>query len=80
MTKSELKRKVEETGSFYFSRENMKFAGDTMANFKIIRPRLVQTTRGERMAYELRRKNKTPRGYYWPEFFDTETFERLKKA
>ncbi len=32
-TKSDLKHHVTETGSHFFTRENMKFSGDTRANY-----------------------------------------------
>jgi hypothetical protein len=35
MSASELKYQVEKTGSNFFSRESMKFFGDTMANYGV---------------------------------------------
>lgn len=35
MTASQLKAKLDARGSKWFSRENMKFAGDTMRNFGV---------------------------------------------
>jgi hypothetical protein len=35
MTPSELKEHVDDTGSVYFHRNNMKFSGDTMSNYGV---------------------------------------------
>lgn len=35
MTPSELKYRLEQRGSKFFTRQNMKFAGDTMRNFAV---------------------------------------------
>lgn len=48
-------------GSKFFSRENMRVAGDTMANFGIKRHPCG--------VVELVRKHKTPKGFTDPHFF-----------
>ncbi len=35
MTPAELKRRVEATGSVFFSRSSMRFFGDTMRNYRV---------------------------------------------
>jgi len=70
MSPSELKRNYEiknPCGKF-FSRENMTFAGDTMANFGC---------RKEKGKYLLYRKNKTRKGFSGGFIFDAQTFKYL---
>lgn len=68
MTKSELKRNVEETGSLYFTRKTMKFFGDTMANFG------VRSYNSE--LWELYRKKPVNGNLRTSAYFDKVTFER----
>lgn len=71
ITPSELKYLVECTGSTYFSKENMKFAGDTMSNYGV---RVVAVDKAgwttPDMVYELYRKKPVKYGLQNSAFFD----------
>ena len=69
MTKSELKYRVIETGSFFFDRKSMQFFGDTMANYGV---------RSYNDAlWELYRKSPVKFGMRDSTYFDKVTFERV---
>ena len=70
MTPSELKYHVEATGSHYFSRETMKFFGDTMANYGAC-------DAGD--CWELFRRKPVKMGLKESAFFDKVTFKRVLK-
>ena len=81
MTPSQLKYEHERRfpGSIFFSPENMKFAGDTMRNFGVRKVRVEASYDGEVQvvdAWELYRKQPTPKGLSKSFFFDSATFER----
>ena len=79
MTPAELRRNVERTGSLFFTRNNMKFSGDTMANYGV-RSVTVHSRRfdsGYIDCWELRRKEKTRHGLSGSAFFDKRTFEKV---
>jgi len=81
MTPSELKRNVEETGSFFFSRKTMKFFGDTMKNYGVRQAVIMDTHNITKEVYELYRKKPVKMGRSESTFFDRKTFRRVfKKA
>lgn len=82
MTPAELKRKViaADPETFFFTRNNMKFAGDTMKNFGV-RAAVVDLNDGvtkDVKVWELYRKQTTPKGMSGSFFFDAVTFERCR--
>ena len=81
MTPSELKRKVEATGSLYFTRNNMKFAGDTMRNYGVrAKPVAIETyTYGKVECWELYRKKPVKHSLNASAYFDVHTFVRYTK-
>lgn len=83
MNQYDLKRKVMQTAhsSHWFSRENMKFSGDTLANFYVkAKPVEIEDTSGnKRMCWELQRVRANKRGAYASSYFDCETFEHVSK-
>lgn len=90
MTPSELKRHVEQTGSYFFTRNTMKFFGDTMANYGV-RSAVVRTRyRGdgngfdpagrEVEAWELYRKRPVKHGLDSSHYFNKETFNEVLGA
>ena len=79
-TASDLKAAVESAGheTYFFTRDTMKFFGDTMANYGIRQPRTVITTTGESVpAYELTRRKPVRHGVKSSTFFHAETFARV---
>ena len=62
------------TETHYFSRENMRFAGDTMSNYAVSKPQVIATYHGEAAVYELRRKHPVKHGLQSSAYFDAETF------
>lgn len=75
MTPSDLRFKLSVRDSLFFSRGNMKFAGDTMRNFGV-RSATVKTYGGvEVECWELYRKRATAKGMTSSNFFDKRTFE-----
>lgn len=62
----------------FFSRGNMKFSGDTMRNFSLIRPRRILDYQGVvRTAYGVRRTRQVPRSQNRAFWFDASTFARI---
>ncbi len=80
MTPSELKAKVEETGSHFFNRKTMKFFGDTMRNFAVSGPMEIETHDGKRVAYQLRRRKPVKSGICRSHYFDSETFKEIHQV
>lgn len=76
MNASELKRKVEANNpeSLFFSRNNMKFHGDTMRNYGV-REVIIMTQDGEKNVWELYRRNPTAHGLYKSVYWDKDTFQ-----
>ena len=74
MNASELKAKIEQTGEqpYFFSRETMKFFGDTMKNFGVRR-----STRGGVPVWELYRKRPVKHGLQGSFYFDQSSFKRI---
>ena len=90
MTPSELKRHVEQTGSYFFTRDSMKFFGDTMGNYSV-RPVVVRTHYGddgngfdpaghEVEAWELYRKRPVRHGLDGSHVFNKKTFNTVPGA
>lgn len=79
MTKSELKRNVEKTGSLFFSRETMRFFGDTMQNYGVCDAIIDTPTQEGLEVYELYRKKPVKHGLNSSAFFCRDTFERVYK-
>ena len=67
--------------SLFFSRNNMRFAGDTMANFAVSsEPETFSTHTGELVTcWRLYRKKAVKHGLRDPFYFDCETFRRIHK-
>jgi hypothetical protein len=83
MTPYQLKEKVLEKNpeSLFFSKNNMKFAGDTMSNFAVLKPVEIKTNMGEkRMCYELKRKKPVKMGIQSSFWFCAESFELVWKS
>ncbi len=78
MTPSELKQKVEVTGSHFFDRQTLKFFGDTMSNYGVrSQPIRFKNNMGEVVTcWELYRKKAVKHGLKDSAFFDVITFER----
>ena len=83
MTPAMLRAHVEEANheSYYFTRETMRFFGDTMANYAVTRePVTFQTYSGETVTcWELRRKRPVKHGNRAPAYFDVETFRKVSR-
>jgi len=91
MTASELKYKVEQAGHepFFFSRDTMKFFGDTMKNYGVCQGPTFQThwdktgnnytKKPQRIVktWELYRKKPVKHGLYNSVLFDQETFRKV---
>lgn len=88
MTANELKYRIEQAGhdSHFFTRDTMKFFGDTMRNFGV-RATVVLANFDERgefvpggvpvHAWELYRKQPVKNGNKSSAYFDRETFRRI---
>lgn len=76
ITKSELKANVEATGSLFFTRNSMKFFGDTMTNYGVRKTTIIKDDQ-EIEAYELYRKQAVKHGLKSSVYFDVVTFKRL---
>lgn len=86
MNASELKYEVEKTGSNFFSRESMKFFGDSMKNYGV-RKTTVQSNYDENdnytdngvmvEVYELYRRRAVKHGLTKSAYFHAVTFQRV---
>lgn len=76
MNASELKYHVENTGSYFFTKETMRFFGDTMRNYGV-RKTIVQYDGQSKEVYELYRRHPVKFGNQESAYFDTITFERI---
>lgn len=78
-TASDLKYAVEQSGNepFFFTRETMKFFGDTMRNYGVRKAREIDTISGPVLAYELTRKRPVKHGLQASTFFDAVSFSRV---
>jgi len=83
MTPARLRALVEEAGRepYFFTRETMRFFGDTMANYSVSRePVTFQTYSGETVTcWELCRKRPVKHGLRSPAYFDVETFHKVSR-
>lgn len=78
-TASQLKAQVEysHTDSKFFTRDNMKFAGDTMANYGV-RSATVTNLQGEQVeVWELYRRKPVKYGLQKSAYFDKLTFSQV---
>lgn len=76
-TPSDLRLFVEDAGSSFFSRESMKFSGDTMRNYGLRRT-IIKTHSGDTVeAYELYRRQPVKNGLRSSAYFHAETFRRV---
>ena len=76
MTPSELKYQVEQTGSVFFSRDSMKFHGDTMRNYGVRTATVETWSEGTKEVWELYRRRPV-HGSQSSAYFDKETFKRI---
>ena len=72
MTKFELKQKVENTGSYFFTRQTMKFFGDTMANYGV-RSAIIEGA----SCWELYRKKAVKHGLSCSAYFNKNTYDKV---
>ncbi|CAB4222635.1 hypothetical protein UFOVP1655_159 [uncultured Caudovirales phage] len=80
MNASELKRNLGHTGSYFFNRENMKFFGDSMANFGV-RKRVICNNRGvEVECWELWRKRAVKHGLQSSHYWAVDNFRAVHKS
>jgi len=79
MNKHTLKQRVTETGSYFFTRDTMRFFGDTMANYSLAsKPVTITDRKGNAVvAWELRRKRPVKHGLQSPAYFRTVDFARV---
>lgn len=80
MTPSELKYQVEQAGHcpHFFTRQTMKFFGDTMRNYGCRDGGVVVTASGETYdCWEVYRKRAVKHGLAASAWFDKVTFERI---
>ena len=78
-TASELKAHVEAHGKepYFFTRSSMKFFGDTMRNYSVSGPEMVQTRNGPEECYALNRRYAVKHGLISTAFFSTTDFRRV---
>jgi hypothetical protein len=79
MTPSELKYNVDATGSKFFSRENMKFAGDTMKNYGVrSKPQLIDVGNDQQvLCWVLYRRKPVKHGMQKDAYFNNRTFKQV---
>jgi len=77
MTPSELKSKVNATGSKYFDYAAMRMFGDTMANYGVRKTKVDTPRRKGVPCYELYRKRPVKEGLRCSAFFDATTFNQI---
>jgi hypothetical protein len=76
MTKSELRQRVMETGSHFFDRSTMRFFGDTMANYGVLKnPVDINGVQ----CWVLYRRKPVKHGLCSSAYFDCQTFKRVHK-
>ena len=83
MTASELKYQVENAGHdpHFFTRETMRFFGDTMRNYGVRDAGNVKTNLGDTVpAWELYRRRAVKHGLKASAYFHKETFARVFPA
>ena len=74
MNASELKAKIEQTGEqpYFFTRETMRFFGDTIRNFGV-----RMANRKGTLCWELYRKRPVKHGLQGSFYFDKQSFRRV---
>lgn len=77
MTPSELKYNVEKTGSNFFSRDSMKFFGDTMANYGVSSATVTENDDEVTECWELYRRRPVKHGLNSSAYFCKKTFRRI---
>lgn len=77
MKTSELKEKVEATGSVFFTRDSMKFFGDTMKNYGVCSAEIETHTQGKVDVWELYRIRPVKHGNQKSAYFRKDNFERV---
>lgn len=77
MNKTELKEKVEATGSHFFERDSMKFFGDTMKNYGVRSASVETHTQGIVGVWELYRIHPVKNGNQKSAYFRKDNFERV---
>lgn len=79
MTASELKANVEQTesDSFFFTRDTMKFFGDTMRNYGVCSNVVSTHTQSNIAVWELYRKKPVKHGLQESAYFNKTTFDRV---
>lgn len=77
MTPSDLKIHVENTGSYFFTRETMSFFGDTMSNYRVRSATVIDHFNKKVECWELWRKRPVKYGECSSAYFDKQTFERV---
>ncbi len=79
MTVNELEQATQETSPYFFTRDTMKFFGDTMANYGV-RSAVVNTWTQENVeVWELYRKRAVKHNMQNSTYFNKETFKRVHK-
>jgi hypothetical protein len=77
MTPSKLRELVNATGSKFFTPNNMKFGGDTMGNYGVCGPVVIETFTGDKVkCWKLYRKKATSKGLDAPAYFACDTYEK----
>jgi hypothetical protein len=79
MTASELKRKVGRSGNerYFFTRDTMKFFGDTMRNYGVRGPFIIVNNLGKKVSVmELYRKKAVKYGLSNSAYFNVEDWSR----
>jgi hypothetical protein len=76
MTPSQLKANVAATGSYFFTRDSMKFFGDRMSNYGV---RTASTVDGTSV-WELYRKRPVKHNLQGSAYFDKGTFSQLSNS
>lgn len=77
MTPSELKYQVEQTGSLFFTRDNMKFAGDKMSNYGVCSAVIHPWSEPQPIeVWELYRKRPVKHGLQSSAYFRKDTFKQ----
>ena len=79
LTPSDLKHKVQQTGSHFFDRETMQFFGDTMSNYSVSRHvvEITDSMGDTYQCYALGRKRAVKDNNKATSYFDVETFEHI---
>jgi hypothetical protein len=86
MNASELKSRVDATGSYFFERDSMRFFGDTMRNYGVRESEIVTNYDAQDncvengitvKVWELYRRHAVKHGLTKSAYFDQKTFSRV---